>query len=57
MLSAREARCAFYGDADVRIAELRKAHEVLLEAMHKSRIVLDAAVFVWMVKTDGQCEP
>ena len=56
MLSAREARCAFYGDADDRIAELRKAHEVLLEAMHKSRIVLDAAAFVWMVKTDGQRE-
>ena len=52
MLSAREAGSAFYGAADAGIAELRRVHNVLLAAMRKLSVTLEAAAFVWMVKSD-----
>ena len=52
MLSAREAGSAFYGGADEGITELRRVHNVLLAAMRKLSVTLEAAAFVWMVKSD-----
>ena len=56
-LSARVANSEFYGISDDKIEEIKNEQEVLMEAIRHSRITLDSAAFIWMVKdTNGQAE-
>ena len=51
-LSARAANSAFYGIGDTEIAKLEQEQKLILDAIRSSKVTLDSAAFVWMVKED-----
>ena len=50
--SAKVANAQLYGMAEDDLIEFKEKQEILLEALKHSKIVLDSAVFVWMVKDE-----
>ncbi len=51
-LSARAANADYFGLTDEGIEQLKKAQEVILNAIKRPKLVLESAAFVWMVKRD-----
>lgn len=51
-LSARAANSVFFGIEDTRIVRLEREQKLILDAIKSSKVTLDSAAFVWMVKTD-----
>lgn len=50
ILSAKSANAEYYGLSDQNIEELENTHKIILEAIKHTKLVLDSAAFVWMVK-------
>ena len=53
-LSARAANKEFYGVDDQTLTTLREEQKLVLEAIRKPRIILEAAAFVWMVRVPNE---
>ena len=53
-LSAREANADYYGMTDEGLEELKHTQEIILNAINRPKLVLEAAAFVWMVKKDNE---
>lgn len=51
-LSARTANSTFYGIEDNELVRLEQEQKYILDAIRTSKVTLDSAAFVWMVKTD-----
>lgn len=50
ILSAKSANAEYYGLSDQNIEDLENTHKIILEAIKHTKLVLDSAAFVWMVK-------
>lgn len=50
ILSAKSANAEYYELSDQNIEDLENTHKIILEAIKHTKLVLDSAAFVWMVK-------
>ena len=50
--SAREANAAYYGLSPQGLEDLKQKQQDILEALKMSKVVLDSAAFVWMIKNE-----
>ena len=53
-LSARAANAEYFDMSNEGIEELRRTQDIILNAIKRPRLVLESAVFVWMVKKSDE---
>ena len=53
-LSARAANAEYFGMSNEGIEELRRTQDIILNAIKRPKLVLESAVFVWMVKKSDE---
>ena len=52
--SAKAAKAEYFEISDEGFEELKHTQEIILNAIKKPKLVLEAAAFVWMVKKDNE---